>query len=77
MLYQTNLDPKTTYELIQNHGRTDVYLHYATVISDFQRVIEHWIMEEEWIKALDVLVRQVVHFFVCIDVNSNIQTVEP
>jgi vacuolar protein sorting-associated protein 18 len=47
------------YELIQGHGRTDMYLHYATVIGDFERVIEHWIMEEEWIKAIDVLNRQV------------------
>jgi hypothetical protein len=47
------------YELIQGHGRTDMYLHYATVIGDFQRVIEHWILEEEWTKAIDVLNRQV------------------
>ena len=56
---QANLDSKTTYELIQSHGRTDVYLHYAMVINDLERVIEHWVMEEEWVKALDVLVRQV------------------
>ncbi|KAL0579371.1 tethering complex subunit [Marasmius crinis-equi] len=53
-----NLDPKTTYELIQGHGRTDMYLHYATVIGDSERVIEHWIMEEEWSKAIEVLNRQ-------------------
>uniref|UniRef100_A0A0W0FGN9 Uncharacterized protein n=1 Tax=Moniliophthora roreri TaxID=221103 RepID=A0A0W0FGN9_MONRR len=56
--YKKNLDPKTVYELIQGHGRTDMYLHYATVIGDFERVIEHWIMEEEWTKAIDVLNRQ-------------------
>jgi hypothetical protein len=57
--HQSNLEPETVYELIQGHGRTDMYLHYATVIGDFQRVIEHWILEEEWTKAIDVLNRQV------------------
>ncbi|KAJ4484856.1 Pep3/Vps18/deep orange family-domain-containing protein [Lentinula edodes] len=56
--YKNNLDPKTTYELIQGHGRTDMYLHYATVIGDSERVIEHWVMEEEWSKAIDTLNRQ-------------------
>ncbi len=46
------------YELIQGHGRTDMYLHYATVVGDFERVVEHWIMEEEWTKAIDVITRQ-------------------
>ena len=35
-----------------------MYLHYATVIGDFDRVIEHWILEEEWTKAIDVINRQ-------------------
>ena len=56
---QTNLDPKTVYELIESHGRTDVYLHYATIVGDLERVIEHWVLEEEWTKAIDVLNRQV------------------
>ena len=36
-----------------------MYLHYATVVGDFERVVEHWIMEEEWTKAIDVINRQV------------------
>ena len=56
---QTNLEPKTVYELIQGHGRTDMYLHYATVVGDFERVVEHWVMEEMWSKAIDVINRQV------------------
>ncbi len=55
---QADLDLKTVYELIQGHGRTDMYLHYATVVGDFERVVEHWIMEEEWTKAIDVITRQ-------------------
>jgi len=43
------------YELILSHGRTEVFLHYASVIGDYQRVVEHWILEEEWEKAIGVL----------------------
>lgn len=56
--YQANLDRQTVYELILSHGRTEVFLHYATVIGDHQRVVEHWVLEEEWEKAIDVLNRQ-------------------
>ena len=47
------------YELIQGQGRTDLFLYYATTIGDFERVAEHWILEEEWNKAIDVIIRQV------------------
>ncbi|KAF5385477.1 hypothetical protein D9757_005392 [Collybiopsis confluens] len=56
--YKNHLDPKTTYELIHGHGRTDMYLHFATVIGDSERVIEHWIVEEDWTKAILALNRQ-------------------
>lgn len=32
-----------------------MYLHYATVIGDFRRVVEHHILEEEWLKAIEVI----------------------
>ncbi|KAG6851223.1 hypothetical protein H0H93_015233 [Arthromyces matolae] len=51
--YKLNLDRNTTYELIQGHGRTDMYLHYANTIGDYERVIEHWIVEEDWLKAIE------------------------
>lgn len=47
------------YELIQGHGRTDMYLFYATTIGDYECVIEHWVLEDEWVKAIDVISRQV------------------
>lgn len=56
--YRSNLDTKTTYELIQSHGRTDIYLHYATLVGDLDKVAEHWILEEEWLKAVDIINRQ-------------------
>lgn len=36
-----------------------MYLYYATAISDFERVIEHWIVEEEWLKGIESINRQV------------------
>ncbi|KAH7928483.1 hypothetical protein BV22DRAFT_1058671 [Leucogyrophana mollusca] len=56
--YKSNLDRNTVYELIQGHGRTDMYLFYATVIGDYERVIQHWILEEDWVKAIDAINRQ-------------------
>jgi hypothetical protein len=60
---KANLDKNTTYELIRGHGRTDMYLFFATVIGDFERVVEHWILEEEWVKAIDVISGQVCWIF--------------
>ena len=56
---QSNLLKETTYDLIQSHGRAHIYLFYATAIGDYERVVEHWILEEDWIKAIDVISRQV------------------
>jgi hypothetical protein len=36
-----------------------MYLHYATTVGDCERVIEHWILEEQWTKAINVLNGQV------------------
>ncbi|KIO30783.1 hypothetical protein M407DRAFT_14242 [Tulasnella calospora MUT 4182] len=57
--YKANLDKKTVYDLILNHGREDVFLYYATVVGDFEKVLEHHIMDEAWLKAVDVLNRQI------------------
>ncbi|KAH9985393.1 Pep3/Vps18/deep orange family-domain-containing protein [Russula compacta] len=56
--HKDDLEPDTIYELIQSHGRTDIYLFYATLISHFERVVEHWILEEDWVKAIDAISRQ-------------------
>ncbi|THH09346.1 hypothetical protein EW146_g8708 [Bondarzewia mesenterica] len=56
--YRDNLDSNTLYELIQGHGRTDMYLFYADLIGDYDRVVEHWVLEEEWTKAIEVISRQ-------------------
>ncbi|KAI0051712.1 hypothetical protein FA95DRAFT_1675740 [Auriscalpium vulgare] len=56
--YKENLEPKTVYELIQGHGRTDMYLHYAALVGDHERVVDHWILEEKWLTAIEIISRQ-------------------
>ncbi|KAI6153732.1 Pep3/Vps18/deep orange family-domain-containing protein [Pisolithus tinctorius] len=56
--YKANLDRDTVYELIQGHGRTDMLLFFATIVGDHEYVIQHWVLEEEWSKAIDALNRQ-------------------
>ncbi|CED84790.1 Vacuolar sorting protein PEP3/VPS18 [Phaffia rhodozyma] len=56
--YQEAFDRKTTYDLFLSHGRTDLYIHFATIVRDYARVVEYWILEEEWVKAIEMLNRQ-------------------
>lgn len=56
--YKSDLDPTAVYELIQSHGRIDFYLHYASIIGDHDKVAEHWLLEEDYLKVIDVLNRQ-------------------
>ncbi|KIR32632.1 hypothetical protein I352_05059 [Cryptococcus deuterogattii MMRL2647] len=56
--YQNDLEPKVVYELIQSHGRIDLYLFYANLIKDHGKVVEHWITEERWLKAIKALSSQ-------------------
>lgn len=37
-------------------------LFYATAVGDYERVVQHWILEEDWLKAIDTLNRQVCLF---------------
>lgn len=57
--WQNDIDPKVVYELILSYGRTDLYLFYANLNRDHGKVMEHWITEEKWLRAIDVLNRQV------------------
>lgn len=56
--YKANLDPAVVYELIQGHGRTDLYLFFAELNKDWGKIVEHWIAEEQWDKAIEILSRQ-------------------
>jgi hypothetical protein len=56
---QSNLDKRTTYNLIASHGRVEEFLAYATLIGDYEKVISHWVQEKDYNNALDVLSKQV------------------
>lgn len=56
--YQTDLDRKTTYEIISSHGREQELLSYATAIDDYPYVLEYWVQRERWHDALHVLRQQ-------------------
>ena len=56
--YKTDLDPKTTYEIISSHGRERELLSYATAIDDYNYVLSYWVQRERWQQSLDVLKRQ-------------------
>jgi hypothetical protein len=57
--WQNELEVKVVYELILSHGRMDLYLFYANLEKDFARIVEHWVTEEKWVRAIDVINRQV------------------
>lgn len=60
--YGDNLHIPTTYKLISSHGRHSEILYYAFYIGDFEKVIDNWIFEKNWEKAIQVLDGQVSLF---------------
>ncbi|ORZ19894.1 Pep3/Vps18/deep orange family-domain-containing protein [Absidia repens] len=57
--YQDYLHKETVYKLVSSHGHNTVLVDYATLIGDDEKVIRHWITERNWIKALEILAKQV------------------
>ena len=56
--YKSDLDRKTTYDVISSHGREEELLEYATAINDSNYILSYWIQRERWPEALAVLKRQ-------------------
>ncbi|KAF2163509.1 hypothetical protein M409DRAFT_26121 [Zasmidium cellare ATCC 36951] len=56
--YKSDLDRKTTYEVISAHGREEELLYYANVVDDFNYVLSYWINRERWDEAMTVLKKQ-------------------
>jgi hypothetical protein len=57
--YNAHLHSTTTFSLLASHGRNEELLFYATLIGDYEQVINYWIMEKDWKKALKVISKQV------------------
>jgi hypothetical protein len=56
--YKSDLDTKTTYEIISSHGREEELLHFANVVEDYNFVLSYWVQRERWTEAMAVLKRQ-------------------
>ncbi|MBE7181418.1 MAG: hypothetical protein INR71_09465, partial [Terriglobus roseus] len=56
--YKTDLDKKTTYEVISSHGREEELLFYATLVNDYNFVLTYWVQRERWEESLKVLQKQ-------------------
>jgi hypothetical protein len=56
--YKSDLDNKTTYEIINSHGREEELLHFANVVNDYNFVLSYWVQRERWSEAMSVLKKQ-------------------
>src|SRR5271154_5674517 len=52
------MDRQTTYDLINSHGREFELLFFATSINDHKYVLNYWITQENWPKAIESLKKQ-------------------
>ncbi|KAJ3258408.1 hypothetical protein HDU77_002252, partial [Chytriomyces hyalinus] len=59
------IDAEGAFSLFVSHGRSQEMLFFADAIGDYERIIQHWIYEKEWMKALYILNRQTTneHFY--------------
>ena len=56
--YKTDLDSKTTYDIISHHGREEELLVYATTIDDHNYIVSYWVQRGRWSEAVDALKKQ-------------------
>ncbi|KDE09671.1 hypothetical protein MVLG_00077 [Microbotryum lychnidis-dioicae p1A1 Lamole] len=56
--YKDNLDPTTIFDLLESHGREELTLYYAAIVGDHERIVTHWVLEENWKNALVSLNQQ-------------------
>ncbi|KAN0103109.1 vacuolar protein sorting protein-like protein DigA [Hyaloscypha variabilis] len=56
--YKSDLDRKTTYDIISSHGREEELLFFASAVNDFNYVLGYWMQRERWKEVLDVLKKQ-------------------
>ena len=56
--YKSDLDRKTTYDIISSHGREEELLSYASTVNDYNYVLSYWVQRERWSESLAVLKKQ-------------------
>jgi len=58
---QTNreyLDKKAIYQIISSHGRTEELLIFAELVKDYERMLDYYLQEKDYLKAISILNRQ-------------------
>ncbi|KAK9457880.1 Pep3/Vps18/deep orange family-domain-containing protein [Dipodascopsis uninucleata] len=53
--HKSDLDQKTTYDIIASHGREEELLFYSNEINDYAYALRYWVNLEKWPEALQVL----------------------
>jgi vacuolar protein sorting-associated protein 18 len=56
--YKSDLDKRTTYDIIASHGREEELLFFASAVNDYNYVLNYWMQRERWKEVLDVLKKQ-------------------
>jgi vacuolar protein sorting-associated protein 18 len=56
--YRSDLDQRTTYDIISSHGREEELLFFASAVNDYNYVLGYWMQRERWKEVLDVLKKQ-------------------
>ncbi|KAI1450998.1 Pep3/Vps18/deep orange family-domain-containing protein [Annulohypoxylon stygium] len=56
--HKSDLDRKTTYDVISSHAREDELLFFANAINDYNYVLSYWVQRERWTDTLNVLKKQ-------------------
>ncbi|PMD65082.1 uncharacterized protein K444DRAFT_519839 [Hyaloscypha bicolor E] len=56
--FKSDLDRRTTYDIISSHGREEELLFFASAVNDYNYVLGYWMQRERWKDVLDVLKKQ-------------------
>ncbi|KAI1376687.1 Pep3/Vps18/deep orange family-domain-containing protein [Hypoxylon crocopeplum] len=56
--HKSDLDRKTTYDIISSHAREDELLFFANAVNDYNYVLSYWVQRERWTETLNVLKKQ-------------------
>ncbi|KAI9721508.1 MAG: hypothetical protein M1812_002270 [Candelaria pacifica] len=56
--FKSDLDRKTTYDVISSHGREEELLFFASAVNDHNYVLSYWVQRERWSETLTVLKKQ-------------------
>ena len=55
---QDCLNQNVVFDLLASHGREDIFLSFCSIVGAHERLLDYYLGEEAWSKAVDVLNRQ-------------------